>query len=119
MLIPGSKVGSDSMVDSSVGSASEVGFESKDTVGPGSALSVGFGLGMSADSVHSVTGEFFLPTILQSTKGKFEHYDDWMHSMCTLHEVTLSGNAQIPHRYSTGLIHDLVLPHGQILLLDL
>ena len=119
--------GSDSRFDSSVssnsevGSKSEVGSESESTVGPGSTLSTGSLLGMQADSdsSHSVTEEFFLPAILQSTEGNLQHYDRWLHSMCTEHEGTPSGNAQIPHRYSTGLIHDLVLLRSQILLLDL
>ena len=102
------------MVDSLVGFVSKVIFESESAMGPGSALSVGFVLGMQADfeSAHSVTEEFVLPTILQSTEGNFQHYDHWLHSMCTAHEGTLSGNSQIPHRYTTRLIHNLVLPHG-------
>ena len=45
------------MVDSLVGSMSEVGSESDSMVGPISALSVGYVLGMQADSdsAHSVT----------------------------------------------------------------
>ena len=38
--------GFDSIVDSLVGSESQVGFEFESTVGPGSALSVGSVLGM-------------------------------------------------------------------------
>ena len=99
------------MVDSSVGSVSEVGSESESVVGPGSALSAGFVLGMQADFdyAHSVTEEFILLAILQSTEGNFQHYDHWLHSMCTVHEGTPSGNSQILCRCSTGLIHDLVL----------
>ena len=105
----------------SVGSTSKVGSNSEFAVGLGSKISAGSRLGMSADSdfAHSVTGEFVLPSILQSTEGNFQHYDHWMHSMCTAHEGNPFGNAQIPHRCSTGLIHDLILLHGQILLLDL
>ena len=78
-------VGSNSMVDSLVGSDSEVGSGFEFAVGPGSALSVGSILGMQADSdsAHFVTEENFLLSILQSTKGKFQHYDHWLHSMCT------------------------------------
>ena len=46
MLIPRLKVGSDSMVDSSVGYVSEVGSGSESTVGPSSALLVGSVPGM-------------------------------------------------------------------------
>ena len=94
-------VGSDSMVDSLVGSESEAGFGS--AVGPGSTLSVGSILGMQAhsDSAHSLTEEYFLPAILQSTEGSFQHYDRWLHSMCTTHEGTPSDK--------TGLTHNLVL----------
>ena len=94
------------MVDSSVGSMSEASSESKYMVGPSSTLSAGSILGMQADfdSVHSVTEEFVMPAILQSTKGNFEHYDCWLHSMCVAHEGNPSGNAQIPHRYSIELI---------------
>ena len=56
------------MVDSSVGSMSEADFESM--VGSGSVL----GMQVDSDSTHSVTEEFFLPTILQSDKGNFKHY---------------------------------------------
>ena len=63
------------MVDSSVGSASEVGSGSESVVGPSSTLSIGYVLEMQADSVHSVTEEFVLPAILQSTEGNFQHYD--------------------------------------------
>ena len=119
--MPGSKEGFDSMVDSLVGSIFEVSYEFDSMVGPGSTLSAGFVLGMQAysNSAHSVTGEFVPPASLQSIEGKFQHYDHWMHSMCTSHEGNPSGNAKIPRRCSTGLIHDLVLLLSQILLLDL
>ena len=50
-----------------------VGFVFNSAVGPGSALSAGSVLGMQANSnyAHSVTDEFVLPTILQSTEGNF------------------------------------------------
>ena len=114
-------VRSDSMVDSSIGSESVVGSEFESTVGPGSALSSGYVLGMQADSdyAHSINEEFSMSAILQSTEGNFQHYDGWLHSMYTAHEGTPSDNAQIPHRCSTGLIHDLILLLDQILLLGL
>ena len=61
------------MVDSSVGSVSEVGSESESAVVPGSALSTGSILGMqdNFDSTHSITEEFVMPSILQSTEGNF------------------------------------------------
>ena len=97
--------------DSLVGSESEAGSESKSAVGPGSALSVGSVLGMQADSdsARFITEEYFLAAILKSTEGSFQHYDRWLHSMCTAHEETPSDNAQIFHRCSTGFIHDLFL----------
>ena len=110
------------MVDSLVVSASEVGSEYKSVVGPGSTILLAgsvLGMQVDCDSVHSVTEEFVLLAILQSTRGNPQNYDLWLHSMCTTHEVTPSSNSQIPHRYSTRLIHDLVLLCSQILLLDL
>ena len=106
-----SMVGSDSMVDSSDGYESEASFESKSAVGLGSALSVGSVLVTrdDSDSVRSATGECCRPAILQSTEGSFQHYGRWLHSMYTAHEGTPSNNAQIPHRCSTRLIHNLVL----------
>ena len=78
------------MVDSLVGFESEVGLESESMVGLGYALSVGFVLGMQAnsDSTRSITEEYFQPAILQSTEGIFQHYDRRSHSMYTLHEGT-------------------------------
>ena len=107
------------MVDSSIGYVYVVGSKSDSMEGLGSALSIAFVLGMQvdSDSAYSVTKEFVLLGILQSTEGKFQHYDRWMHSMCTVHEGNPSGNAQIPHKCSNGLIHDLILLHNQILLL--
>ena len=83
------------MIDSSVGSMFEVGSESESAAGPGSALSTSSVLGMQADSdsAYSVTEEFFLPAILQSTEGNFHHYDRWLHSMCTAHEGTPSDSS--------------------------
>ena len=65
------------MVDSSIGSVPEAGPEYDSAVEPGSELLAGSVLGMRAnsDSAHSVTEEFVLPTILQSTEGNFQHYD--------------------------------------------
>ena len=99
------------MVDSSFGSTSEAGSESESAVGPGSALSVSYVLGMQADSdyAHSVTEEYFLPTIFQSTVGSFQNYNHWLHHMYTTHKGTPFDNAQISHKCNTRLIHDLVL----------
>ena len=54
-------VGSDSMVDSSVGSKSKAGYESESMVGPRFALSIRYVLGTQddSDSVSSATGESF------------------------------------------------------------
>ena len=54
------------MVDSSIGSMSEVGSESDSVVGLGFALSAVYVLGMQAnyDFAHSVTEEFIFPSIL-------------------------------------------------------
>ena len=99
------------MVDSLVGSVSKEGSKYEFVVGPSSALSVGFVLGMQADSnsARSVTEEYFIPAILQSIEGIFQCYAHWMHSMYSMHEGTPFDNAQIPHRCSTRLIRDLVL----------
>ena len=61
------------MVDSLASSESEAGSRFDSVVGPGSALPVGSVLGMQDDydSTHSVTEEYFLPSILQSNEGKF------------------------------------------------
>ena len=75
------------MVDSLIGSVSEAGSKSESAVGPGSALSTGSVLGMQVDydSARSVTEGYFLPAILQTIEGIFQHYDHWMYNMYTAH----------------------------------
>ena len=82
-----SMVGYDSVTRSLADYESMVGFDF--------ASSAGFALGTlaSSESAHSVTGECFHPSTLQSTKGNFQHYARWPHSMYTMHEDTSSDSA--------------------------
>ena len=63
----------DSSVDSLVDSLADYESESDSVVGYDLASSTGSVLAIQddSDSAHSVTEEYFLPTILQSIEGKF------------------------------------------------